>query len=1133
MGNRVFALLLFLFGFVTWAQERDETLWIRTSDTVRIPIKETPFLRLQTPDGQLIDTAAYRLDWRTRLLVWNVPKPLDSIQIIYRPLPAFLTKTYAAVEEEQLLTNAEGRALVQMQQKENRPKVAPFAGLDTKGSITRGITVGNNQNAVTNSSLDLQITGDIAPQVKIRASLQDANLPIQDGGYSQKLDEFDQIFIELYSDNWKLRAGDLLLTNRQSRFVNFDKKVQGLSAHFQWDKADQHTEIFGAGAVVRGQYAKTELPGVEGNQGPYRLRGTNGALYIMVVSGSERVYVNGRLLTRGENNDYTIDYNAGEITFTSLFPINSEQRIVVEYQYSERYFTRLLAYGGFEHRQKTWHLGAVVYSENDIKNQPLQQSLTDEQIAILAAAGDDTQLMMAPSAQETAYTANQILYAKRLLNGQTYYEFSTNADEVLYQVRFSFAGANQGDYRLSTQLALGRVYEYVPPINGIPQGEYVPDVQLIAPTSLQVASVRGGYQPSEKTAVAVELGVSRSDKNLFSTLDDTDNVGGGLHVQAAQQLAKSENSTWQAKAEFFAVQAEFQPIERLYSIEFDRDWNITQANVSQRSDQLYGQLRVNGLSSRWGTVEYGLDWLDYAGWMQGNRHHLNAQGSLGRWDWYQRGNATTTTSASEESTFWREEAKVRYSVGRMWVGAAFGHENNQIRQLTNQQLEGRSQRYTQYQAFIGRGDSTAVFVESGVIYRTNDSIRAAQLVRVNNSWNYYVKSRLIQTTRTQLQASVNYRQLRYDWDDKAVDHSLNSRVQFATRFADQWVSVQTAYENVSGQLAQQEYAFVEVDPGLGVYTWIDYNSNGLQELEEFEIAAFVDQARYVRVFLPNQVYLPTHQNKLAQTFIINPIAWKGKTGWRGFIGKLYSQTAFSNEVKLPRTGNSLDLNPFVRASGDVLAMAQSFRTTLYYNRGIQRHSVTYTYTDNQTANTLNYGKIAQTQSQHQLQYAHKFPSSWLIQSLVSVGTQQALSEQYAAKNYRLEGFQWQPKFGYLWAQNSSWDVYYNWQEKRNTQLGGERLRQHQMGTQFQLNHWKKFTCNGALAYIFNDFKGQEQSAVGYTMMEGLTAGKNWTWRLLLQHNLTEYLEVNVNYSGRKSAESVMVHTGSIQLRAFF
>jgi hypothetical protein len=53
------------------------------------------------------------------------------------------------------------------------------------------------------------------------------------------------------------------------------------------------------------------------------------------------------------------------------------------------------------------------------------------------------------------------------------------------------------------------------------------------------------------------------------------------------------------------------------------------------------------------------------------------------------------------------------------------------------------------------------------------------------------------------------------------------------------------------------------------------------------------------------------------------------------------------------------------------------------------------------------------------------------------------------------------------------------------------------------------------------------------MLEGLQPGRNQTWRLLIQKNLTQYLDVNVNYQGRKSETSDTIHTGSIQLRAYF
>ena len=94
--------------------------------------------------------------------------------------------------------------------------VVPFDGLVSSGSISRGITIGNNQNSVLNSELDLQISGKLNDKVTLRASIQDSNIPLQESGYSQRLDEFDQVFIELFSDKWKIRAGDIDLKNNNS-----------------------------------------------------------------------------------------------------------------------------------------------------------------------------------------------------------------------------------------------------------------------------------------------------------------------------------------------------------------------------------------------------------------------------------------------------------------------------------------------------------------------------------------------------------------------------------------------------------------------------------------------------------------------------------------------------------------------------------------------------------------------------------------------------------------------------------------------------------------------------------------------------------------------------------------------------
>jgi hypothetical protein len=57
--------------------------------------------------------------------------------------------------------------------------------------------------------------------------------------------------------------------------------------------------------------------------------------------------------------------------------------------------------------------------------------------------------------------------------------------------------------------------------------------------------------------------------------------------------------------------------------------------------------------------------------------------------------------------------------------------------------------------------------------------------------------------------------------------------------------------------------------------------------------------------------------------------------------------------------------------------------------------------------------------------------------------------------------------------------------------------------------------------------------VAYQMLEGLQAGKNYTWNLLFNRKLNSFLNLNINYLGRKSKNSKTIHTGKIQLKALF
>ena len=1129
-------LLLVIIGFSKLSAQEIKTLYNSkkvavSNDTIEIEkVSISPsFFKLQTAEGKEIDSSFYKIDFKKGKLVFkNGYTSQDSLTVRYFKFPEQLTKTYSIYDQDRVVANDGGLYKVNRSIK----KFVPFDGLNTSGSITRGVTIGNNQNASVSSNLDLQITGKISDKVSLRASIQDSNIPLQDNGYSQKLDEFDQIFIELFTDKWNIRAGDLFLENRQSRFLNFNKKVQGLSTRFTFGGEENKTDIFASAALVRGQYAKSALTGQEGNQGPYKLRGNNGELYVLVISGSERVYVNGILKKRGENNDYSIDYNAGEITFTSLFPITSEMRIVIEYQYSDRNYTRFVTYGGLNHEAKNWSLGGYLYSESDVKNQPLQQNLSAEQVAILSNAGDNINLMNAPSAYLDSYSENKILYKKITVTSGEAFEYSNNSTDELYNVRFTLVGNNLGNYILTNSSAIGKIYQYVEPIAGIPQGNYEPITRLVAPTKIQIATVLGKYNPSEKTSVDFEVGVSNNDLNLFSAIDDNNNKGVAGKLNFKQRLFSKK---WQINAfgNYQYVQENFKTIERLFNIEFNRDWNLTTLEGNQ-------SLLINGLDfvlPEKGKLTYQFEKLDFSKSFSGNRHIINGLFKLNNWNILQNSSYLKSDGTYSNSTFIRNQSQVRYNFKKNWIGSSLRLENNKEKIVATQQLSSLSQRFTEYGAFVGRGDSTKVFVELGYLQRVNDSLQSRDfgrfLQRVNTSQSYYLKSKLVQTKKSDLSLFVNYRNLKYVDAARKNEPSLNSRLLYNDKYFNQLMLVTTAYETTSGTIAQQEFTYLEVEPGQGVYTWIDYNGNGIQELEEFEVAAFSDQAKYVRVFLPNQIFVKTHQNKFSQAVTLNMSQWQNALGFKKVLSHFYNQTSFLIERKIKRNGDNFDLNPFSTSDENLLGLYTSFRNSLFFNRGKQKHSVTYTFITNRIKNLLSVGSQENKNSTNQLQYAHLVQKTWLFTLGTETSESALTSENYSSKNYKVNGYQLNPKISYLFNKNASWDIFYEYQNKENQIGNSEKLLQNRFGTSFSYASEKKVTMNGEFSLYQNKFAGDAQSAVAFQMLEGLQPGKNMTWRLLLQKNLTQFLDININYQGRKTETSQTIHTGNIQLRAYF
>ncbi|MGI9532762.1 hypothetical protein [Lutimonas sp.] len=1136
--RRILVCLVFLSFVMANAQAPPEAVvqkeYVVHSDSIKIDsVSINPgYFKLYNAQKELVEEHLYRVDYAAALLFFKEPEAWKGkrIQVVYLPYPEFMTQSYNAFDRSLIVANATDESQLFSAMAESKSKNKPFDGLYTSGSLSRGVTIGSNQDAVVNSNFNLQIEGRLSEKVGIRASITDNEIPLQSGGFTQRLDEFDRVFIELFSKNWSLTAGDIDLMNTDSYLMKFQKKISGVLVKGTIDKPAGRTDFFASGALVRGKFQSYKFTGLDGNQGPYKILGSDNQQFIIMISGSERVYANGVLLKRGENFDYTIDYNTGEITFTSLYTVSANLRFTIEYQLSERNYTRFLTYDGVQFQSDNLKLAVKYYNETDAKNSPVDQDLSEEQKQILADAGNDKRKMIAPSAVETAYSENRILYRKTESNGNEVYEYSTDADDTLYQVSFTYVGENNGDYFLETTLAAGRVYQYIPAINNEKQGDYLPVVQLVAPEKLQMLDVEAAYTFGEKTVIQSELAISDNDQNLYSSIDNEMNQGLAAKIGWHQKIIDRQ---WKLSSdidyEYFSEN--FRSVERIRNVEFSRDWNIltTALNTSQRQQFVQGGLHFKNDSI--GLVSYQYQNLTLGDNYRGDRHSLLTDLRLKQTQVFLNASMLNNENGLEDNSFERLYSKVTQQISNFWIGGKFNYEKNKRNLIATDELDLLSHRFSEIEGFAGFGDSTKVFTEIGYNYRETDSVQNGSLGLVSKASTYFLKSRLIQNADTDLALFANYREVKNE--NVPDDSSLNARLSYRQRIAGDFIGLQTLLETQSGTLPQQEFSYVEVEPGKGFYDWIDFNENGIQELDEFVIAKFQDQAIYVRVLLPTINFVRTNQNKWSQSLHLNAASWRNKDGFKKLLSHFANQTYFLIDVKTKRNKDEFTISPFAVEDEDLLGLDQNFKNSFFYNRGLQRFSFVYTYIDFRKKTIFTFGDQDVTLKTHQFQFIHKLGRFWLMDLGGGFNDNLSASSSYPNRNYELETVQLNPKISYLYNQNTRLDLLYTYKDKQNKILGMETLKMHLLGLNFRYASKQSFSTNANVNLYFNEFEGSTNSPVAYQMLEGLQPGTNLTWLLGLQKRLTSFLDLNLNYSGRKSEESKTIHTGNLQLRATF
>ena len=1124
MTKKGWFLILFFIGFYANSQNTSSDFrtkkFMVSKDTIKfdsVPINPQNFKVLA---GQkILYPTEYEIFYNEALLIISAEK-YQEITIEYFRFPAFITKTYSPFDKKFIVPNNSNTGqLYSLTTNKKATELKLFDGLKTSGYINRGITSGNNQSTVANSSMDINIEGKLSDKVAIRANIFDTNIPLQENGYSQSITDFDRIFIELYSKDWRVKAGDISLKNESSYFLAFEKQVSGLEVAAN---INTNTKIAASGAIVRGQFSSYDFVGIEANQGPYKIFGPNNEPNFVIIAGSEKVFVNGSKITKGINEDYLIDYNIGEVRFNTTFPITNDMRIRVEFQFSNRNYTRFISYEKAEYKTNNVELSGYFYNEKDVKNKPIQVSLTAAQKQILANAGNNTNLMVGESAYPDVFDANRILYKKVQSGTNDYFEYSTNENDNLFTVTFSNVNNNEGDYVLSETFANGNVFVYV----GANLGNYQPITQLIAPTKLQVAVLNSSYKPSKKTTILTEVAFSNNDQNLFSTIDNNQNKGIATKLAWKQTLLDKK---WKLLSDvnYLFIHRNFNTIQRFQSVEFNRDWNLN--NPTGNQQQIGIDLSLQKSEDTF--LNYSFQQLQFSDNFKGEKHLITSNLQLKNTSFYTNSSFLSNNSEIQDNTFLRVKAGIEQRLLKSWFGGFLNIESNNGVIKQTQEAILTNHQFKEYEGYIGLGDSTKVFAKVGFNYRDNDSIRTNAFTEINNRKTYYLDAKIIQTEQTDLSLFANYRETENAFSEN--QKALNSRVIYNQRFFKNFITLGTSYETSSGNVAQQDFIYVEVEAGQGFYTWIDYNDNGIQEFDEFEVAEFQDQANFLRVPLPNLQFIATQSAKINQSITLNASQWGTKNGLKKVLSHFYNQFFLSSRNELERARNSFNLNPFNMSKDQQISVNFTIKNSLYFNRGLQNFSATYTYAKAENKQQYSIGSQDTDTNYQQIDFQHKISKFWLIDLQGKLSENKLETENFNNRNYEIDVIAFQPKISYVLNNDNRFSAFYHMKNKENTLAEFEKLKQQKIGIEYFYTGKSTSQFNANFTTFFNDFSGNPNSPVGYQMLEGLQEGTNYTWTFLWNKKLNSFLNVNLNYKGRKSLNSKTIHTGTINLKAIF
>jgi hypothetical protein len=928
--------------------------------------------------------------------------------------------------------------------------------------------------------------------------------------------------------------GDFQIEYGGSEFSRYSRKLQGAKiAVGNTEPADGHfanLQLQLSAAVSRGKFTTNQFNGVEGKQGPYQLQGDRGQIDILVLAGTERVWIDGQLMTRGENNDYVIEYSNGQITFTRKRLITSDSRITVDFEFSDERFRRNLysAQGvvtGFNEKLK-WQ--TTLIREGDDQDNPLDFTLDETDRALLAAAGDG----LAFRDGATFVGAGQGNYIRR----DSIWVYA-GIDSGDYDVRFSDLGEGQGDYAFR---GFGN-FAFI----GKKQGRYAP-VILLAPAARQdVMDTRLEVAPWRGVSLVNEFAISQLDQNLYSRLNDADNTGRALLSTLRIEPQTSKLGRFALQVRYRKKESRYRDIDRADVVEFNRRWNLSSAAITTDEEMLessatyspllgwnlrggYGKLRRGVVSDRW---EAGMDFK------RAKLPELQYQvESISRQE-----NPSTLPSLSSASDWLRQNGSATYSFWKL--KPRLGYEAEDRRETLADTSAGF--RFNSYTAGVEAQVLRRLKIGAALNQRDDDT--RTQRGVVPKSTAYTQNYALTLERWKALSADVTFAHRERRFADPKVAEVRADLADVRVRFAPFQRAIDTdwQYQITNTQTAKLERDSIKVRPGEGNYRFDP-------DLKEFVPDLFGD---YILRVFPTEIFVPVVELRARTNIRINfanllldksqsqkpaeQTQPPPRKSWKDYLKVVTTETFIRLEEK---TGDpqvweiyKLSLSRFQNPQYTQFG-TQSLRQDIYLWENDREHSLRYRLTALREMNNqfLGEGLSRRGQLRHELRLTLAHSPKLSSQTEIILNREDKTFVNSSRQNREVRNRTSTIELSYrpraVWEFAAAIGAAFD----EDRAAPPVEVRAFSLRPRSTYSFRGKGRLSGEIEWVQVEAAIPAEKSLAYELVNGNRPGRTLRWNFALEYRVSSNINLAISYLGRNEPDrSRTLHLGKMEMRAFF